>query len=64
MCLNQDRVSIHQWKDEIHNAFQLSSQILGGMNRKVRNKYGADTGVMTSTESLQTVLPDPNSNGC
>jgi len=57
-------VSVHQWKDEIQSAFQLSSQILGGMNRKVRSKYGADTGVLTTTESLQTMLPDPNSNGC
>jgi len=60
----KDRVSIHQWKDEILSAFHLSSQILGGMNRKVRSKYGADTGVMTTTESLQTMLPDPSSNGC
>ena len=38
----QDRVLINQWKDEIINGFKLSAQIMANMNKKVRNKYGAD----------------------
>jgi len=41
----QDRILIKQWKDEIMNGFQLSTQIMANMNKKVRRKYGADTQV-------------------
>ena len=33
---------ISQWKDEIISGFKLSAQIMANMNKKVRNKYGAD----------------------
>ena len=36
---------INQWKDEIINGFKLSAQIMANMNKKVRNKYGADFGL-------------------
>ena len=44
MCL-QDRVLINQWKDEVISAFRQSAQIMANMNKKVRNKYGADFGI-------------------
>ena len=52
----QDRVLITQWKDEIINGFKLSAQIMANMNKKVRNKYGAEFG------QAQT-LEQNNSNG-
>lgn len=44
-ALLQDRVLINQWKDEIISGFKLSAQIMANMNKKVRNKYGADFGL-------------------
>ena len=57
----QDRVLINQWKDEIINGFKLSAQIMANMNKKVRNKYGADF-VHSGVENMNTVV-QRNSNG-
>lgn len=34
------------------NGFRLSSQILANMNKKVRNKYGAETAAAAMTAGL------------
>jgi len=53
-----DRVLINQWKDEIINGFKLSAQIMANMNKKVRNKYGADFALQQ-----QALEQQRNSNG-
>lgn len=37
----QDRILLTQWKDEIVHGFQLSTQIMANMNKKVSRMYGA-----------------------
>lgn len=63
--LFQDRVLINQWKDEIINGFKLSAQIMANMNKKVRNKYGADFGIggIGGGENQHPPLEHRNSNG-
>lgn len=56
----QDRVLINQWKDEIINGFKLSSAIMANMNKKVRNKYGADFQVEMAQNAT---MEQRNSNG-
>ena len=57
---------INQWKDEIISGFKLSAQILAQMNKKVRNKYGADFGVSPGHDNMHAhhaPLEQRNSNG-
>ncbi|CAD5125386.1 DgyrCDS13623 [Dimorphilus gyrociliatus] len=55
-----DKILINQWKDEIINGFKLSSQIMANMNKKVRNKYGADTAMGGSTDHSDSATPSQN----
>ncbi len=69
MLFWQDRVLINQWKDEIINGFKLSAQIMANMNKKVRNKYGADFGLVMNQAQVQvqgagqSITDQRNSNG-
>ncbi|KAK2174935.1 hypothetical protein NP493_765g01041 [Ridgeia piscesae] len=47
-----DRVLINQWKDEVVSAFRQSAQIMANMNKKVRNKYGADFGIDSGRDDM------------
>lgn len=59
-----DRVLINQWKDEIISGFKLSAQIMANMNKKVRNKYGADFGmVQDPSQAHPAIEQQRNSNG-
>ena len=55
---------INQWKDEIISGFKLSAQIMANMNKKVRNKYGADFGmVQDPSQAPPAIEQQRNSNG-
>lgn len=59
---------INQWKDEIINGFKLSAQIMANMNKKVRNKYGADflaaqQAVDIHGQHMHNAIEQKNSNG-
>jgi hypothetical protein len=49
LCAVQDHVLIQQWREEIMSAIKISTQMVAGMTKKVRMKYGAEDG----TGSLQ-----------
>ncbi|KAL8594436.1 Beta-adrenergic receptor kinase 2 [Nucella lapillus] len=58
-----DRVLINQWKDEIINGFNLSSQIMANMNKKASKLYGSEIANSPSNENLRSPLEHRNSNG-
>uniref|UniRef100_A0A2C9JVH8 G protein-coupled receptor kinase n=1 Tax=Biomphalaria glabrata TaxID=6526 RepID=A0A2C9JVH8_BIOGL len=58
-----DKVLINQWKDEIIQGFNLSTQIVATMNKKASKLYGSDIPGSPSTESLRNPLEHRNSNG-
>lgn len=58
-----DRVLINQWKDEIINGFNLSSQIMANMNKKASKLYGSAIAQSPSNENLRSPLEHRNSNG-
>ncbi|XP_025091911.1 LOW QUALITY PROTEIN: beta-adrenergic receptor kinase 2-like [Pomacea canaliculata] len=58
-----DRVLINQWKDEIINGFNLSSQIMANMNKKASKLYGSEFSSSPSNENLRAPLEHRNSNG-
>ncbi|XP_076434860.1 G protein-coupled receptor kinase 3-like isoform X2 [Babylonia areolata] len=58
-----DRVLINQWKDEIINGFNLSSQIMANMNKKASKLYGSAIANSPSNENLRSPLEHRNSNG-
>ncbi|KAH9525665.1 Beta-adrenergic receptor kinase 2 [Bulinus truncatus] len=58
-----DKVLINQWKDEIIQGFNLSTQIVATMNKKASKLYGSEIPGSPSTESLRNPLEHRNSNG-
>ncbi|KAL8602463.1 Beta-adrenergic receptor kinase 2 [Nucella lapillus] len=59
-----DRVLINQWKDEIINGFNMSSQIMANMNKKVSKLYGsAPTKTPPYQDNMRRPLEHRNSNG-
>ncbi|XP_070206048.1 G protein-coupled receptor kinase 3-like isoform X1 [Littorina saxatilis] len=58
-----DRVLINQWKDEIINGFNLTSQIMANMNKKASKLYGSEIANSPSNENLRAPLEHRNSNG-
>ncbi|XP_055861541.1 beta-adrenergic receptor kinase 2-like isoform X2 [Biomphalaria glabrata] len=55
-----DKVLINQWKDEIIQGFNLSTQIVATMNKKASKLYGSDIPGSPSTESLRNPLEHRN----
>ncbi|XP_052219143.1 beta-adrenergic receptor kinase 2-like isoform X2 [Dreissena polymorpha] len=56
-----DKVLINQWKDEIINGFNLSTQIMANMNKKASKMYGAE--INLSNPDFRPPLEHRNSNG-
>ncbi|RUS74310.1 hypothetical protein EGW08_017933 [Elysia chlorotica] len=55
-----DKVLINQWKDEIIQGFNLSTQIVATMNKKASKLYGSDLPGSPSSESLRNPLEHRN----
>ncbi|XP_041350174.1 beta-adrenergic receptor kinase 2-like [Gigantopelta aegis] len=58
-----DRVLITQWKDEIIDAFKMSTEKMATMNKKASKLYGSDLMNSPSNENLRSPLEHRNSNG-
>lgn len=48
VCNVQDRILSQQWREEIMSAIKISTQMVAGMTKKVRMKYGAEDGISQS----------------
>ncbi|XP_076452938.1 G protein-coupled receptor kinase 3-like [Babylonia areolata] len=59
---SQDRVLINQWKDEIISGFNMSSQIMANMNKKVSKLYGTDPANAPGFHNMRPLLVHRNSN--
>ena len=54
---------ITQWKDEIIDAFKMSTEKMATMNKKASKLYGSDLMNSPSNENLRAPLEHRNSNG-